>query len=138
MFVHRLAEKMFLPTVTLCHGTAVLIVGGHAPHVRLRIVALAAFRNNAMTLLLPHSAHIGQPLYDCVFGAMKPFFRRERRSRGSRGEMRRLYRSLCDYFTSTVLNFVRFSFFGAGLALSPDAPRGPIIVNTNVVMARTA
>jgi hypothetical protein len=79
---------------------------------------------------------VAQPLDLCVFGLFKVFFRKERQSKGMKGETRKIYRVLLAFYKSTIIPMVRWSFERAGFRLNSGNLLSPLTVDPAPVLDR--
>jgi hypothetical protein len=106
-------DTIFLPRISELRrkfdydGPSILIVDRHLTHVTLHVIALCGARNVCLIRLVVHSSHLAQPLDLCVFGLLKIFHRKERQSKGMKGETREIYRALLAFYESTIIPMVR-------------------------------
>jgi hypothetical protein len=81
-----------------------------------------------------HSSHLAQPLDLCVFGLFKIFYRKERQSKGMKGETRKIYRALLAFYKSMIIPMVRWSFERAGFHLNSDTLLNHLTVDSTPVL----
>jgi hypothetical protein len=72
----------------------------------------------------------------CVFGLFKIFYRKERQSKGMKGETRSIYRALLAFYKSTIIPMVRWSFERAGFRLNSDNLLRHLTVDPTPVLDR--
>jgi hypothetical protein len=77
-----------------------------------------------------------QPLDLCVFGLFKIFYRKERQSKGMKGETRKIYRALLAFYKSTIAPMVRWSFGRAGFRLNSDNLLSLLTVDPTPILDR--
>jgi hypothetical protein len=82
-------------------GPGILIVDGHSTHVTLRVIIFCGARNIIMIRVVAQSLDL------CIFGLFKIFDRKERQSKGMKGETRKIYRALLAFYKSTIVPMVR-------------------------------
>jgi hypothetical protein len=139
LFIDRLGA-IFLPCISELRrkfdydGPSILIVDGHSTHVTPRVIALCGARNVIMIRLIAHSSQLAQPLDLCVFGLFKIFYRKERQSKGMKGETRKIYRTLLAFSKSTIIPMIRWSFERAGFRLNSDNLLSPLSVDPTPVL----
>jgi hypothetical protein len=135
-------ETIFLPRIAELRrkfaydGPSILIIDGHATHGTPRVIAFCGARKVLLIKLVPHSSHLTQPLDLCVFGLFKIIYRKEKQSKGMKGETRKIYRALLAFYKSTIIPMIRWSFERAGLHLNPDDLMGPLTINPGPVLQR--
>jgi hypothetical protein len=101
-------------------GPSILIVDGHSRHVTPRMIAVCGARNVIMIRPVAHSSHLAEPLDLCVFGLFKIFYRKERRSKGMKGETRKISRVLLAFYKNMIIPMIQWSFKRAGFRLISD------------------
>jgi hypothetical protein len=101
-----------------------------------RVIALFGTRNVIMIRLVAHASHLAQPLDFFVFGLFKIFYRKERQSKGMKGETRRIYRTLLAFYKSTIIPMVRWGFEPAGFRLNSDNLLSLLTVDPTPVLDR--
>jgi hypothetical protein len=85
-------DTIFLPCISELRRKfdfdepSILIADGHSTRVTRRVIALCGARNVIMIRVVAHSSHLAQPLNLCVFGLFKIFYRKERQTKGIKGE----------------------------------------------------
>jgi hypothetical protein len=89
-----------------------------------------------MIRLVAHLSHLAQPLDLCPFGLFKIFYRKERQSKGMKGETRKIYRALLAFHKSMIIPMVRWSFKQAGFRLNSDNLLNPLTVDPTSVLDR--
>jgi hypothetical protein len=89
-----------------------------------------------MIRLVAHSSHLAQPLDLRVFGLFKIFYRKEKQSKGVKGEARKTYRALLAFYKSTIIPMVRWSFERAGFRLDSDNLLSPLTVDPTAAFDR--
>jgi hypothetical protein len=89
-----------------------------------------------MITLIAHSLHLAQPLDLCFFGLFKIFYRKERQSKGMKGETRKIYRTLLAFYKSTIIPMVQWSFERADFRLNFDNILSPLTVDPTPVLNR--
>jgi hypothetical protein len=135
-------DTIFLPRISELRrkfdydGQGNLIADGHSRHVTPRVIALCGARNVIMIRLVAHSSHLAQPLDLCVFGLFKIFYRKERQSKGMKGETRKIYRALLAFYKTAIIPMVRWSFERAGFRLNSDNLLSPLTVDPTPILDR--
>jgi hypothetical protein len=135
-------DTIFLPRISElrrkfdCDGPSILIVDGHSTHVTPCVITLCGARSVIMIRLIAHSSHLAQPLDLCVFRLFKIFYRKERQSKGMKGETRKIYRALLAFYKNRFIPMVRWSFERAGFRLNSDNLLGPLTVDLTPVLDR--
>jgi hypothetical protein len=100
------------------------------------MIALCGVCNAIMIRIVAHSSPLAQPLDLCVFGLFQIFYRKERQSKGMKGETRKIYRALLAFYKSTIIPMVRWSFERAGFRLNSDNLLSPLTVDPTRVLDR--
>jgi hypothetical protein len=77
-----------------------------------------------------------QPPDLCVFGIFKILYRKEKQTKGMKGETRKIYRVLLSFYKSTIIPMIRLSFVRAGFFLKPESLLDPVRVNGTRVFER--
>jgi hypothetical protein len=135
-------ETVFLPRIAELQrklaydGPVILLVYGHSTHVTPRVIAFCGARKILLIRLVPHSSHVAQPLDLCVFGLFKIIHRREKNSKGMKGETRKIYRALLAFYKSTIIPMIRWSFERAGFCLNATNLLGPLTIDPRPVLGR--
>jgi hypothetical protein len=89
-----------------------------------------------MIRLVAHSSDLAQPLDLCLSGLFKIFYRKERHSKGMKGETRKTYRALLAFYKSTIIPMVRWSFERAGFRLNSDNLLSLLTVDPTPILDR--
>jgi hypothetical protein len=85
-------EKIFSPSISefqtkfTYDDSNLLVLDGNSTYVRARLIPLCASRKITLIRLVPHSWHLTRPLDLCVFGLFKILYKKEKRSKGVKGE----------------------------------------------------
>jgi hypothetical protein len=98
------------------------------------MIALCGAWNVIMIRLVAQSSHIAQPLDLCVFGLFKMRYRKEKQSKGMKGETRKIYRALLAFYKSIIIPMVWWSFERAGFRLNSDNLLSPLTVDPTPVL----
>jgi hypothetical protein len=86
--------------------------------------------------LVPHSFHISQPLDLCVFDIFKILYKEEKKTKGMKGDTRKIYRALLSFYKSTIIPMIWWIFVRAGFFLKPENLLGPVGVNGKRALER--
>jgi hypothetical protein len=114
----------------------ILPVDGHSTHVTPRVIAFCGENHIILVRLVPHSSDISQPLDLCFFGIFKIPYKKEKQTKGMKGETRKIYRVLLSFYKSTIIPMIRWSFVRVGFFLKPENLLGPVGVNGMRVLER--
>jgi hypothetical protein len=109
---------------------SLLVLEGHSIYVTARVIALCAARKITLIKLVSHSSHLAQPLDSCVFGLFKILYKKERQSKGMKGETRKFYRPLLAFYKSIIILMVHCNFERARFPLNASNLLGAMTVDS--------
>jgi hypothetical protein len=107
----------------------ILLVDERSTHATPGIIAFCGTNRIILVRLVPHSSHISQPLYLCVFEIFKILYQKEKQMKGTKGETRKIYTALLSFYKSTIIPMIRWSFVRADFFLKLENLLGPVGVN---------
>jgi hypothetical protein len=119
-----------------CEGTTIFLVDGYSTYVTARVIALCGANRIIVIRLVPHTSHMSQPLDFCVFGSFKILEKKEKQTKGMKGETRKIYRAVLSFYKSTSIPMIRWSFVRTGFFVKPENLLGPVGVNGTRVLER--
>jgi hypothetical protein len=112
LFINRL-ETVFLVQINefrqkcAYEGLVILLVNGRSMHMTLPVTAFCWENHIILIRLVEYMSHISQPLDLCVFGIFNILYKKEKQTKGMKGEIWKIYRALLSFYNGTIIPMVR-------------------------------